>query len=276
MSNELQDSIDDSGVKSAFESYRADPGGDIRMDTEAITSAGRRRQRRHQILSSAAGVVAVAAVVGGIAVAPHLLGQGDERSQVATAPVKDLPGTGRDVNKLFSEAWGRQEGPVKPGGEAAKSSGQFVAGLDKAPDYLDSAWQPGEDNKPRAQWGLMTWVDGNRAAEGMYMTDANPIYVSIYPPPYQTCAGPEAANGGCSVREVKGKGWLKIVRNEPGKPAGFRASLQRVDGKRQGTLVTVIICSEAVTKAGLAAGRAPLGKLPIDEKAVTDALLQLK
>jgi hypothetical protein len=226
--SELHDSIDDSSVKSAFAGYRADPGGEVRVDASAIAGAGRRRVRRNRILTGVTGVAAAAVLITGFATMQPLGGERADR--VSPAAGGDLPSTGRSAATLFAEAWGKQDGEVKPGGSAEELSKKFLAGLDgNRPAYADTGWQDG------ARWALFTWTKDGQAAEGLLMANDAPVYVAIYPPPYQTCTAVDEQDGRkCTVREVKDKGWLKVIRNADGKPAELKVSLQRVSDKASG------------------------------------------
>jgi hypothetical protein len=271
MSDELHDTIDDTGVKAAFEGYGADPGGEVRVDASAIAGAGRRRVRRNRVLAGAAGV---AVVVGGIAIIPNLAGQSGAPAQIAAGG--ELPSTGRDANKLFGEAWGKTEGGVKTGGPGAELGRTLAGKLTSQPQFLDAAWQPGPDGKASVEWALLTWADGTKAAEGLLVANDDPIYIAVYPAPYTTCGTADTDGGrSCEVRQVKGKGWLKVVRTAPGKDAKVNVSLQRMDGDNTGRMYGFSVTGGAITKAALAGSRSPMGTLPVDVQAISDALLAL-
>jgi hypothetical protein len=274
MADELHDIIDDSDVEAAFDGYRADPGGEVRVDAAAIAGAGRRRVRRHRI---AVGVGGVAVIVAGIATVPNLGGGShpDRSSQVAAG---ELPSTGRDAGALFGEAWGKREGGVKSGGGGEELGRKLAASLTgDQPKYLDAGWQPSpEGGGKSAEWALLTWVKGSQAAEGLLVASDNPVYVAVFPPVYQSCGATDEDGGRtCAVRKVDGEGWLKVVRGASGKAAELKISLQRMDGNHTGRMYGLSLSGGAVTKAGLADGRTALGTLPADEKAISDALLAL-
>jgi hypothetical protein len=214
-------------------------------------------------------------VVGGIAIVPNLGGHADHSTQVAAGG--SLPSTGRDANVLFREAWGKQEGDVKSGGAGAGLGATFATALGgDQPEFLDSAWQPGPGGHGRAEWALLTWVKDGKAAEGLLVANDSPIYTAVYPAPYTVCGTVDKDSGRtCDVREMAGKGWLKIVSSGSGKDAKLNASLQRVDGKKLGRMYGFSVSGGAITKAGLAAGRSPLGSLPATGTAISDALLAL-
>jgi hypothetical protein len=275
MSDELHDTIDDTGIRTAFDGYRADPGGDVRVDAAAIAGAGRKRVRRNRAVG---GVAGVAVLVAGAVTVPALLGGDRDRADhgitVAAGP---LPSTGRNASDLFAEAKGKQEGDVKAGGDGAKLGAAFAAGLgDAQPGYLDAGWQSAKAGTGSVRWALLTWAKDGKAAEGLLSADDHPVFIAVFPPPYRTCTEADK-NGGrtCEVREVAGKGWLKIVRSKAGDPAKVTATLLRTDGKKIGTQYSFTESGGAATKVPLAGGRTELGSLPVPEKAVTDALTAL-
>jgi hypothetical protein len=268
MSDEAQDTIE---VKSAFEAYRTDPGGDVRVDAAAIAGAGRRRLRRIRVAGGAAGVAVLAA---GALVVPHLAGgrhEPSDRSVIAAGA--SLPSTGRPAIELFTRAPGSRGSDIRSGGDGAALGTRFATGLDAAqPTFLDPGWQPGDGGKARIRWALLTWVKDGKAAEALVYADSSPAFIAIFPPPYRSCSQTDQAGGRrCEVREVKGKGWLKITGAKDGDPAKLVVSLMR----RTGTYYTAYVTGGAATSAPLAEGRKPLGSLPVSEKAVTDALTAL-
>jgi hypothetical protein len=253
-------------VKEAFDAYRSEPGGEVRLDTAAITTAGRRRVRRNHLLIGAAGLGVAATLVGAAVVVPRL---GDERGSVTVANPENLPpATGRDVDKLFARARGWQpDGGTERGGAAAAAAAKFLAGLGgAAPTNVDTAWQPeAGGTKAGPRWALITWADGDRAAEGLLTVDPNPVTIAIFPPPYQVCGEQETTGGStCTVREVAGKGWLKEVS----KDGQLRVSLQG-----SGPAVEFLLTQGAATSERLAGGRQPRGEYPVDAKTVGDAVL---
>jgi len=255
------------GIKEAFDAYRTDPGGEVRIDTTAITTAGRRRVRRNQILIGAAGLGVVAALIGTAAVIPQLA-DNDRGLSVAAAPELP-PSTGRDVSILFKDARGFTPSvKTESGGEARGTAAKFLSNLGAAPTNADVAWQAeaGSD-KPGVTGAVFTWVDGGAFAEGVLTVVKNPIHTMIFPPAYTVC-GPNESTGGstCAVRQVKGKGWLKEIRTADGK---LRVSLQ-VNG---GPAIDFLVGPGAVTDMGLASSRSAMGKLPVDAPAVSEAVL---
>ncbi|MDQ1644637.1 MAG: hypothetical protein QOJ50_821 [Cryptosporangiaceae bacterium] len=274
MSDELHDTIDDTGLRSAFDGYRADPGGDVRIDAAAIAGAGRTRVRRNRAVG---GVAGVAVLVAGAVTVPALLGGHDRGGQGITVAAGGLPSTGRNASDLFAEAKGKQEGDVKAGGDGAKLGATFAAGLGSAqPGYLDAGWQPAKSGTGSVRWALLTWAKDGKAAEGLLSADDHPVFIAVFPPPYRTCTEADK-NGGrtCEVHEVTGKGWLKIVHSKTGDPAKVTATFLRMDGKKIGTQYAFALSGGAATKVPLAGGRTELGALPVSENAVTDALTAL-
>jgi hypothetical protein len=269
---------DDTLVKEAFDAYRANPGGEVRLDMAAIATAGRRRNRRRAMVRGAVAGVAAMLVAGGVLFTQLSSGPADGPLRVATAPPGALPpATGRPATGLFFGAPGSQDGPIKSGGPARADATQFMANLDaQRPAYVDTGWQAGSDDpKPRVRWVLASWVDGDRAAEALLVIDRGPVYRAIYPPPYQVCTEFDTANGwSCSVTKIDGQGWLK-VQKPPSSDLLF-VSLQRSGaGGEDGALVALTISKGAATKAPLAHGRTELGRLPLDESAAKDLVLAL-
>jgi len=255
-------------VKEAFDAYRADPGGEVRLDTAAITSAGRRRVRRNQVLIGVAGLGVVATLVGAAVVVPQLADNNDRGLTVAEAPNLPPP-TGRDVSILFKGVRGWTPSvKTESGGAARDTAAKFLGNLGASPTNADVAWQAeAGGSKPGVLGVVFTWVDGGQFAEGVLTVVKNPVHTMVFPPPYTVC-GPEETTGGnaCTVREVKGKGWLKENRTADGK---LRVSLQ-VDN---GPAVDFVVSPGAATDMGLASSKRPLGKLPVDPESVRKAVL---
>jgi hypothetical protein len=262
--------MSENDVKEAFDAYRAEPGGEVRLDTASITAAGRRRVQRRSMLLAIGSFAVGAALVGGAI--PLFSGDDGKQSvTVADSPGKSLPpATDRDVNVLFTEARGWQEGKVQVGGVARDTAAVFLAKLGAAaPTNADTAWRPSEDDpkQPGAQFALLTWANGGKAAEGLLTIEANPIHALTFPAPYQVCQQSDGTN--CTVRQVAGKGWLKETHaTENGVPV-FRASLQHDNGPA----VTFVISEGATTKAGLVKGMQPMGKFPVDAEQISKAVL---
>jgi hypothetical protein len=256
-------------VREAFDAYRTDPGGEVRIDTSAITSAGRKRVRRNQVLIGAAGFAVVATLVG-VAVAVPKLADNERGLTVAEAP-KLPPTSGRDLNVLFEGARGwTPEVKTQAGGDANETAAKFLGKLGTNPATVDTGWQAGPEGskKPSVLGAVYTWVDGEKAAEGVLTVVNNPVHTMIFPAPYTVCSEKERTGGTCSVREVKGKGWLKEVTTATG---ALRVSLQ----VNNGPAVDFLVTDGAATRAGLADGRQALGKLPVEQKAVSDAVVGL-
>jgi hypothetical protein len=258
--------MSEQGIREAFDAYRADPGGEVRLDAATITSAGRRRVRRNQLLIGAAGLGVVATLVGAAVVVPQLGDDNERGLTVADAPTLPPP-TGRDLTDVLrdEQPWSSDR-TILTGGPARDSAAKFLAKVAPRPANVDTAWQSTPNGEPKVQWALITWADRGKAAEGLLTIDPNPVTIAIFPPPYQVCGEADTTNGStCTVREVKGKGWLKEVRN-----AGtLRVTLQRANG----TAVEFRLSQGAVTRAALAGGRQPLGRFPVDAKTVGDAVL---
>jgi hypothetical protein len=259
--------MSEQGIKEAFDAYRTDPGGEVRIDTAAITTAGRRRVRRNQVLIGAAGLGVVAALVGTAVVVPQLA-DNDRGLSVAAAPELP-PSTGRDVSIMFKDARGFTPSvKTESGGAAQDTARKFLANLGATPTNADVAWQAeaGSD-KPGVIGAVFTWVDGGTFAEGVLTVVKNPVHTMIFPPSYTVCGPNDTAGGStCSVREVKGKGWLKEIRTADGK---LRVSLQ-VDN---GPAIDFLVGPGAVTFMGMASSKSPMGKLPVDATAVSEAVL---
>ena len=84
------------------------------------------------------------------------------------------------------------------------------------------------------QWALLTWTDGDKAAEGIVRVLHNPIYVQSTPRRTRRARRSRKPDGlSCEVREVSGKGWLKVVRGTAGRGPELRVSLQRVGGRSE-------------------------------------------
>jgi hypothetical protein len=272
MSSELAE-IDDTGVRAAFAEYGQEPGGEVRLDTAAISVAGRRRVLRQRVIAGAAGVATVVALVGAAATVQHFVGSDSTspRDVVADKP-GDMAGTGRNVTDLFGSIGDHPlDQPIRQGGDAEAMGRKFAAELDTAPRYLDAAWQADAGSpKPGMSWSLFTWTDGDKAAEGLLQVTTHPFYIAIYPPPYQSCGMGDTTGGrSCQVREVAGKGWLKVLRDD--KTKELQVFLQRSGAA--GEQVSVVLRGGAATHAKLAGGRAELGKLPVTEQDVVDAVL---
>lgn len=268
---------DETVVKEAFDAYRSSPGGEVRLDTAVIAAAGRRRSRRRSMIRGAVGGVVAMLVAGGVLFTQISSDPADGPLEVASAPTGGLPpATGRSTTSLFVTAWGAQVGPpIKSGGPARADAAQFLANLDAPrPAYVDTGWQAGvDDPKPRVRWVLASWVDGDRAAEGLLVIDREPVYIAIYPPPYQVCdEGDRSLGQSCSVTEVDGQGWLKVVRSRNG--SLLTVSLQRTTG--DAALVAFTVGAGQLTKMPLAGGRTELGRLPVEEKAARDLVLALR
>ena len=268
--------MSENDVKEAFDAYRSEPGGEVRLDTASITTAGRRRVRRNRLLTGVAGI-AVGAVLIGVAI-PIVNGNNDNQSvSVADAPGKPLPpDSGRSMDALFADARGWQpDGKAKAGGAGNDTAAAFLTELGAAwPANADTAWRPSENDpkQPGARFALLTWVDGGKSAEGLLTVDPSPVTALIFPPPYQVCSEPQAPGKSCSVREVKGKGWLKETRETVNGTQVLRVSLQGDDGPA----VEFRISQGAATKAGLVAGKEPLGRFPVDAAQIGKAILEIK
>ncbi len=257
--------MSDNDVKEAFDAYRADPGGEVRIDTAAIAAAGRKRVRRNQILMGVAGVV----VLVGAAIAVPSLVRNDEEGVSVAAELP--PASGRDLNTLFEGARGwSPEVKTQAGGPAKQTAEKFVSALGIVPASADTAWQAApEGSKPGSLGAVFTWVDGDKAAEGVLTVNNNPVHTMIFPPPYTVCSDRERGDGKtCAVKEIKGKGWLKETTTATG---ALRVSLQ-ADG---GPGIDFLVTDGAATRAELAGGKQPMGKLPVDKQAVIDAVLSL-
>jgi hypothetical protein len=262
------------GLRKALDAYRSDPGGAVRLDTGAITTAGRRRLRRRTV-ARAAGVGAVAVLVGVVIAVPQLRGGAPRHREgplvVGSAVGSDLPSTGRDVAVLFSETLGVHDGHIRSGGPGRADSDRFLRLLGgERPRYRDTGWEAGHDTpKPRVGWALLTWVEGDRAAEGLLGVDGEPAYFAMDPPAYRSCQPNPRLT--CEVRKIAGKGWLKVVRRNGGSST-LEIALQRDDG----ACITFTMGQGAVTKVPLAGGRSPLGHWPVSEAAAIDAVLRLR
>lgn len=266
--------MSENDVKEAFDAYRAEPGGEVRLDTASITTAGRRRVQRNRVLLGVGGFVVAAALVG-VAIPVFTGGEGNQSVTVADSPGKTLPPpSGRDVKTLFADARGWQDEKVQVGGVAKDTAATFLANLGgAAPVNADTAWRPSENDakQPGAQFALLTWVDGGKAAEGLLTIDANPIHTMIYPPSYQVCPSSPEAGTTCSVRKVDGKGWLKEIRStENGQT--LRVSLQRDDGPA----IDFVLSQGAATGAGLAKGMKPVGKFLFEAESISKAVLETR
>lgn len=265
--------MSEQGIKEAFDAYRAEPGGEVRLDTATITASGRRRVRRNQALIGAAGLGVVATLVGAAVVVPQL-GDGDRPLTVADGAATELPPTtGRDLKELFGEAPGwSSDADAKAGGVARDAAAKFLGTLGgTAPTGLDTAWQPlAGESAPGARWALVTWANGGKAAEGLLSIDPNPVSILIHPAPYQVCGANETSGGKtCTVKQVAGKGWLKETRETRDGTQVLRVSLHT----EKNASISFLLSQGAATKSALAAGKQPMGQFPVAAETVGKAVL---